>query len=1419
MRRKFIGLSLLVLSIICSTTAFAQTAQDLTNTISGAGVIVSNVTINCPTGSYGTFTNGGAMGLNDGVVLSTGSVADIPQPGSAFSTTATNNSATDPDLTALEPQATNDVCILEFDIIPQCDTLRLQYVFASEEYPEFVCSNFNDAFGFFINGPNPAGGNYAGQNIALIPGTNTGVAINTVNPGVVGTSGTAGGCTSLAYSNYYVDNTTGTTFIYDGHTIVMLAETPVVQCSTYHMKLAIADAGDTGFDSGVFLDYEGLTCPNQDIQVAAIIDTAQEGCQDAQFVITRTDSGAALTVDITTGGTATAGTDYTINPTYTFNAGQGTLVVNVPAASDGITEGVETAQIVVAWDVCGVQVTDTLNLYIVDEPILNFVEVDENCGACDGTATVNVTGGVAPFTYAWDAAAANQTTQTATNLCAGTYDVTVTDANGCTAIGTATIGSIGGPTINVFTTDETCIGDNDGTITGTIVSGGTAPFQWDIGGAQQANGNFTNLAPGPYTITVTDANGCQATQAITINPGVLCCTQAPTATFTNVICNGACDGTATANPIGAVGNITYNWLDGANNPINQTTQTATGLCPGTYTVEVTDDNCTMTAQVVITEPAAITFATTQIDPTCGNSDGSITIINAAGGDGNYQYSNDNGTTYGASPTFNTLFAGTYDMIVMDGAGCSDTITVTLANSGAPTLDNIAFTEPTCPGACDGTVDLTISGGIAPFQYSVDGGANWQQATSFTGVCAGSHIIIIEDANNCAVQGTVTLTDPPAVAYTATITDVSCFGQADGTIDLVASGGTGNGYQYSIDGGVTYQASGNFTGLTANTYNISILDANNCVVTGTETVVEPLELTMNFSAFDPTCGGACDGYAIVIPAGGTVTGQYTFNWSNGIALPTSAQANNLCAGTYTLTVLDDNGCSVDTTFVITDPPAPVINAITEIDVLCATDCNGELHVDATNATQFSINGGPFQADTFFLNLCPGAYTIDAQDANGCQTTMNATVNAPPAVTVTVSPDTTICTGGTATLTATAGGGVAPFTYQWDNGATTQTINVNPAITTVYQVTATDANGCISSPGVVVVSIAAPLSVIALSDQDICTGASAQISAIGQGGDGNYIYAWDDGAGNILAGQSINVSPTVTTVYTVTMTDGCLSPAANDQVTITVHPNPVPDFTADITEGCAPITVTFTNTTDPTLVGNNCLWNFGDNTLDPSCGTVSHTYETPGSYDISLTVTSPAGCTGTTTVPNMINVYGNPIADFTFGPQPTNIMEPTINFNNASTGEPASEFFWQFDEYGTSNLENPSFEFPDSLPGTYTVCLGVSTPQQCVDTICYDVNIDGVFSIYVPNAFSPDGDGVNDFFFPLGQGFDNEDYTMLIFDRWGELIYETYSFDGKWDGTVRGSGTLAKTDVYVWKIVCRDNYTLEKKDYVGHVTLIR
>lgn len=563
-------------------------------------------------------------------------------------------------------------------------------------------------------------------------------------------------------------------------------------------------------------------------------------------------------------------------------------------------------------------------------------------------------------------------------------------------------------------------------------------------------------------------------------------------------------------------------------------------------------------------------------------------------------------------------------------------------------------------------------------------------------------------------------------------------------------------------------------------------------------------------------------------------NYTFAWTpvSTVASPTSqaTAATPPTSTTYAVVVTDVNGGCTDTStvFVYVDcfTCYPADPAITNVSCNGGNDgsitatmvgTTGPWTVDWYNSGGTLLQSTPNVTTTDQLNgLSAGTYTITITDTSGCTKDTVVTVTQPSLLTANTGNDTIICINGTASLNCVASGGTSPYTYNWDNGTTTANNTVTPAANTCYAATVTDNKGC-TATDTVCVFINPPLLVTVSPDDTICPGSTATLTAIGSGGNGGpYNYNWMLNGVSVGTGASLTVTPPADgSQYCVTVTDNCATPSASACMNVYFYPTPVPDFSADNFGSCAPLVTTFTNLTNPALTGS-VQWNFGDGSTSSTPGPVTHTYTTPNCYDVTLTVTSLVGCVADTTFPSYVCAWPYPVAGFVFGPQPTNLFDTDIDFTNMSSSD-AISFFYNFAGLGTSTLQNPSFTFPNTQQDDYPVTLTVTNNYGCIDSVTLTVVIDGIYTIYAPNAFTPDNDGKNDLFMVKGEGFDPANFQFYIFDRWGELMYSSNSINSGWDGTFKGQ--KAPNDVYVWKIVSVDSWTGKKFETYGHVTLIR
>ena len=1134
------------------------------------------------------------------------------------------------------------------------------------------------------------------------------------------------------------------------------------------------------------------------------------------YTCTITDVPTGCSVTVT--ATITAPSALTVTPTQTNvtcnGTCNGTASVVVTGGTPGYTyswaPGGQTTQSITgqcagsytctATDANGCTITRTFTL--TQPPALTLVMsmTQATCGSSNGQACVVASGGTPGYTYSW--APSGGTGACAPGLPANIYTVTVTDANGCTSTNTINVTNAAAPTATITaSTNVSCFGGNNGSAT-VSASGGTGPytFTWNPAATNSTTGN-TNTATGMtaqnYTVTVADVNGCTTTASVAITqPPVL----TMTAAGTNVLCNGASTGSVTMTATGGVPTYTYAW-----SPSGGPGNTATNVPSAVYSCTVTDVNgCTTTASFNVTQPTALTATTSFTQSSCGLPNGSA-CVNASGGAGGYTYAW--APVAGTGSCLNNVVGGVYTCTITDVNNCTLTVTVNVPSANTPLVSVLTTTNVTCFGGTDGGATVSSTGGTTPYVYLWN---NSDPDSILSNVGIGTYTVTVTDANGCTDTAQVTITEPPQLTSTISGTDILCFGNNTGDATVVPSGGNGS-YTYNwspAPGGG--QGTPTATNLTAQGYTCTITDANGCTVQVNITLTEPPLLTVASAGFNVSCFGACDGQLVSIPGGGTP--NYTFNWSSGC---TTAACNNACAGIYTVTVTDMNGCTASDTALVTEPAAIVINT-SAVDAHCG-QADGSASSNAsggTGALTYQWIGGP--ANQNYNNIIANTYSVIVTDANGCSDTATAIVNNINGVTASLntSADLTCYQSGDGSIDVDATGGTGVYTYTWSPNSSVTTDTASGLSAGAYMITVTDAAGCTSVVNVVLTEPPVLTLTASATPAAVCAGTPVTLNAGATGGTPGYIYNWWNPINQTGATQTI--TPTATLTYTVDVTDvnGC---TASTGVLVTVNDMPAATFTSDVVSGCAPLCVNFT---DNSTVASGSItgwsWDFGDVTTSTQQNP-NHCYSTPGQYTVILTVTTGAGCTQTITMNNYIDVYAVPVAAFGAGPQPTTILNPVIQFTDSSIN--ASTWYWTFGDGlppSSSTLQNPTFTFDQAT--CYNVVLEVTSVDGCVDVDSQFVCIDPDVIIYVPNAFTPNEDGINDFFIPVTQGIDPTNYELWVFDRWGNMIWYTDDLNEGWNGIVLGGTELCQIDTYVWKIKCKD--ILDKKhDLIGRVSLIR
>ncbi len=737
---------------------------------------------------------------------------------------------------------------------------------------------------------------------------------------------------------------------------------------------------------------------------------------------------------------------------------------------------------------------------------------------------------------------------------------------------------------------------------------------------------------------------------------------------------------------------------------------------------------------------------------------------------------------------------------------SNTVSV-LVNGGYPEVYGGNFTASNLLPATASFVNTTCADGGTIVIDGLQNGDNY----SFD----------ISDENGCphSISGGPFVALPTAVAGADAQTCILSY-----DLEAIASFGTGSwsgGPAGAVFAPNVNTPNATVTVITAgaHTFTWTENNGNGCVS------ADDVEITFSLMSIpavitNASCG-ADDGEIVIAPQGGVT--PYQYSWTSG---GTGAVESNLGAGDVTITVTDDTGCSLDSTFTITQPVA-FNNVVNSIDESCFGVCDGEIDIAPDGVGPYDYTWTPnVSAVNTATNLCVGDYEILVEDPDGCTQTVNVTITGPTEVVVTVSSNVSeVCIGSSAVLTANIIGGTAPYAYNWVANPADPTLianapnpTVSPLVTTTYTLIITDANGCPSVPKDIIIDVLPPLTLdfirpLFSPDTSICPYDFATIDLVAGGGDGNYtIYLLPDNVNPAVL--PIDTQPLVTTTFDFMVTDGCTTPPAFASSTVTVHELPQVIIQADPDSGCHPLTVDFSDLTQPTPIGWN--WNFGDPDAASNTAAVEnpiHLYSGAGTYDVSLSITTAEGCVTDSVFTDFIEVFPLPYASFTLDPNIINLLDANISFTDHSQGQ-IIDWSWNFGDGTNSSNQNPTHLYSDT--GTFIINLLVTTDHGCTDETSRELIVEPDFMFYVPNAFTPNSNGINDGFRGYGEGIKWDTYQMSIFDRWGELIYYTEDINDPWDGTYRG--LQVEVSVYVWKIRFYD-INGDDHDYYGHVTLVR
>ncbi len=1422
-----------------------KTTLQIAQSIAGPGVTVLNPIIRgvqALSGLYqvGTFTTATStktqMGFSGGIILTTGNTSAVPLTLGINPKSPANITGKYPDCTAnllkkggdcsaaaaiasdINTLANNatwyDAAMLEFDFIPICDNFSFRYIFGSEEYDNgfnnYQCTDFNDMFGFLISGPGIVGGQgYANnaKNLAVLANGSR-VTINSVNNGVA--AGDPGNCSSAnpawtenSPTSEYLGQIDGTNL--NGNTKILTAkQTNLIPGQTYHIKFIIMDIQDGALDAVVYLETGSFTSPGLNSTqktikngVSSATSILTEGCTTGEMEITLNPTSASVfPLAYTVTGNATNGTDYTnLSGTTSIPANQASTILTINPTTDLITENIPETVIITASTCTG----STSKTFTIVEPLI------VTCSSTSNSITFNWNNnGATLYNYSYSISGANAitgntasgvTTFTVPSLTSGkSVTITITPSfgvlgDGCLGTSTCSITGCTSPAAPVVTSPVSyCQNDIASALSATALSGNT--LKWY--GTAQTGGTSSPSVTMPLTTTVgqttyyvsqTTSDGCESTRSpivvdikakptITVNSPTICANQ--TAALT------------------ASGATTYSWdvVGGATGISTSASFTTPQLTSNTsYTVTGTTSGCTGTATAAVT--VASNLSITVNSPTiCANQ---TATLNASGATSSSWDIVGGATGVSTSASFTTpqLTSNTSYKVTGTTSGCTGTATAVVTVNANP---SITVNSPTI--CANQTATLNASGATS-YSWDIVGGATGvSTSASFTTpqLTSNTSYKVTGTTSGCTGTATAVVTVNPNPTITVNSPTIC----ANQTATLNASGATT--YSWDVVGGATGIS-------TAATYTTPQLNANTsylvtgttlgCTGTATALVTNVANLTITVNS-----PSICINQTATL----TASGATTYSWdqvggSNGISISANFTTPQLTTNTSYKVTGTTSGCTGTATAIVTVLPNLTIT------VNSPTICSGRsANLSASGATTYSwdqVGGATAVSNSASFTtplLTTNTSYIVTGTTSGCTGTATSIVTVNPTPTVTVNSP-TICNGQSATLNA-----IGSTTYTWDQVGGNNGISTSPTFTssnltsnTSYVVTGAIGSCTNSATSTVTVT---PLINIVVNSPAICSGNSATISVSGAN-----TYIWSDGSTE----NPLIVSPTSTTTYTVIGSIGTCTGTGSSTVTVNETPLLV---IGTPPSGCAPKKV---DLKDPSLtIGSTTgstfqYWVNASGTLPLSApSSVGN-----GTYYISNTKN---GCSSTPiAVPVVINPI--PIAQFTPSPYLVSTISPECRMINQSIG--AIKYLWDFGDGGVSEEINPTHTFSDSDTASYIIKLIANTTLGCSDTIAKKVKVYEELIYFVPNTFTPDQDNFNNTFQPVFvSGFDPYSFTMTIFNRWGEMVFETHDSKIGWKGTYGVNNTeLAKEGVYTWKIEFSLKSDDRRKQITGIVNLIK
>lgn len=1146
---------------------------------------------------------------------------------------------------------------------------------------------------------------------------------------------------------------------------------------TFSWNLATATAGSYNF----FITYTDAGCPLSSKQTVAY----------TVVVLPEPE----VTVNITAPATCTKKAVFTMTPSITspwdIQILQGSTVLHsftglTGAQVDSLAPGSYNIRIYNA-DTCFKDVP-----LVIDPPPVLGISLNVTPLVChDDTNAVVVVkglGGKPSFTYA-KGSAAYGTIDTFKNISAGYYTFKVKDQNECVKDTVIQIVNPVPVSADVTLKEPPCNYYNSGVIT---IDGknGTAPYTYAFNNNPYAGTNtFSGLFSGNYPVKVKDDLGCVLDTTVLLPDSVRV---TATALLTDILCNGASTGAITLNAQGGTAPYKYR-LNGKSTlgPINS----FSNLPAGIYPFHIEDTNkCYLDSNVVLQEPVAILNTQSIVTPLCfSDVTGSITV-SGIGGVPPYTYAIGTGT-YSTSGTFNPLAAGTYTIHIKDNNNCIKDTNITVTQPAELSFSNIQTTNPTCYNKPDGQVILTGTGGVTPYEYAIGTGV-YSTINTFSAVSSGNNIFHVKDKNGCTKDSVVTLTQPTRIMPVPVVTKSTCIPLNNGKVTMSASGGT-PGYKYALGGG-SFSTTTVFSSLASGTYLLRTKDQNDCIIDTTLEIKDSLTITNIPSITDARCFDSSSGIINISAGGGVMPYKYSVGGSPFSAVPA---VGGLKAGNYTVKVVDDIGCGKDTLVTLNEPPR-ISSQLVITQPSCFTYSDGSIGVIATGGTPtygYAINGGTYKSFATITGVAAGQHIVSIKDMNDCIFDTTVTINQPDGMTFALQVTNLKCFNDSSGIVIVKGkGGTKPYTYTFNNepySPDSLLENMHAGSNTIIM---KDQSGCLIDTTITLTQPAQLLLNNPLITSPTCEGyPDGSIKIYGNGGVQPYVYG-------------VNSRPVSTSNIFDSLQEG-------ENIVRVVDANGCEYDTTIVLTGLPHIIFDEITPTDVSCFdGNDGRIDFvADGGVPPFAYSINNSKQqttnsftglNTGSY--TVTITDSAGCIKDSTIaigsPEKMEITTKVTPNDCEGFDDQGMIDAYV-----AGGTPAYEYEWNTVPVQTG------YNIKGMPNGTYTV--KVKDANGCVDSASTSIFYDNCCIVFVPDAFTPNNDGLNDIIRVRVKG-DFDLQTFSIYNRFGQRVFETSDQEKGWDGIFNGTPQDLGTFNYFVKGIC-GNAGRKEVFYKGTITLLR